>query len=165
VIQIEVCATVEDISDEAIVSRLILFPQMYSEPLVGKELHWPNVFQFQRKYSFRESLVWRQYASEDQDVHWLGEQQEKRKRENATQQGKNNTNIKYKGFISAKTEHIRAISTTNGYRFFVEHVPKEGRYHAEVGYASADATPPAEKADLKMRLKNTFSEIVAPNAV
>jgi len=164
VIHTEDCDTVEKIPDDTIVSRLILFPHMYDQTPLGKALHWPNIFQFQSKYNFRESLVWRQYATEDEDVHWLGHRQETKKREKAALRGKDLTD-KYTGFISAKTEDIRAISTTNGYRFFVEHVPQEGRCHAEVGYASADATPPAERNDLKMRLKNTFSEIVLCNAV
>ena len=164
-IHTEVCDTVEEIPDDATVSRLILFPHMYSQTSQGVELHWINVFQFQTRHSFRESLVWRQYATEDTDVHWLGQQQEEKKRQNAIHQGKNSSDVKYTGFISAKTDHIRAISTTNGYKFFVEHVPQEGRYHAEIGYApTGGEIPPAEKSDLKMRLNNTFSEIVPFNA-
>src|SRR4051812_1244204 len=91
------------------------------------DLIWMNIFMFKTDRNFRESVVWRKYAPDIQDVHSLGCTKEWADR----RLGKDCT---YFGALSGNVDRIRDVKSAKGARLEVVHVPSEGIHHAEIGY-------------------------------
>lgn len=145
---------VEHIPDDDKVSRLVFHPFMYTG---GNRMLMDNVFTFPSNRGARESVVWSRYAPTDGQVHNLGLNHATAKRlENPDRI------IQYDGFIVTYAGKIRAIKTAKGHGLFVEHVPAEGKSHAEVGYqpTGSDAITKLEKGELKLALHKVFSALV-----
>ena len=145
---------VEHIPDDDKVSRLVFYPFMYTS---GNRMLMDNVFTFSSNRGGRESIVWSRYAPTDQDVHNLGLNLTTEKRAQNPDRV-----IQYDGFIVTYAGKIRAIKTAKGHGLFVEHVPAEGKHHAEVGYqpTGSAAITKLEKGELKLALHKVFSALV-----
>ena len=138
----------EHVLNEEAISRLIYCPRMYD---AYKGLIWQVVFEFPKNTC--ESVVWRKYAADDEDVHYLGgkvEEQKKLRR----------PDVEYVGFISANVGDVRSIKTANGHGFTVMHEPNEGIHHVHICY---DLTcerhlTKNDKNELKLLLRKTFDD-------
>lgn len=136
----------EDISDAHCVWRHLFEPSM---KLPAGDLHWENIFMFEKRYGARESLVWCMYAPTVDDVHALGCAKQKRDRT----AGKATI---YFGACVAVAGNIRELRSKNGSRFDVYHAPEEGRHHAEVKYIPSPTATKNDKSELKVLLRETF---------
>jgi hypothetical protein len=137
----------ELIPDPDNVSRHLYSPFMGE---TGGDLVWDNVFMFPSKDGNCESVVWRKYAPELQDVHKLGCDKQRRDRE----AGKNST---YFGALTAQVGAIREIRSKTGARFRVEHVP-EPLHHAHISYQHDAPLTKPDKTELKKLIRDTFAE-------
>ncbi|MEX3954166.1 hypothetical protein AB4Y40_41670 [Paraburkholderia sp. EG287B] len=141
---------VEPIPGTATITRLIDFPRMH-EPAKG--LIWENTFEFPGGTG--ESVNWDKYAPPPDEVHRLGKQ-----RQIAKQVGR--PEFAYAGYIPAVTEQVRTIRTARGHGFDVEHVPSEGKYHAEIRRRVSDVNPlnKGDKGELRLALQRTFGPLI-----
>lgn len=142
----------EDIPDEHEVSRHIDSPHKWK--LEEQEFVEASLFEFPSGQS--ESLVWRKYAPDLATVHNLGCERQQTKRVTKP-------SWTYVGAITASVASIRAIQTTAGHGFTVEHAPEEGIWHAHVSIRAGAGGAPnkAHKMDLKEHLRCVFSALEA----
>lgn len=94
------------------------------------EIYWINVFQFQSAHSYRESVFWNKYATE-QEVHELGLEKAARKAGHV-----------YAGCLEGNVGQLRAkqLGRCQG-SFEVHHEPSEGQAHCEIEFL----LPPGQK--------------------
>lgn len=106
------------------------------------DLVWETVFVFPSKQGRRESVVWRKYAPKIDDVHVLGCRFQ-------------NESRRYRGATTARCGDITSYRNKNGHGLTIEHVPAEGRWHAEIccGVSGPD------RVDLIGHLKSVFSNL------
>ena len=111
-----------------------------------ENLLWKLVFLLQTKQNCRDSLVWHKYAPGLECVHRRGCAMKVSERRT------------YKGALSAKVGKITSYRNQNGHGLFVEHVPKGGYWHAEVGYDINNEKPfnKPDKTELEFLLKKVF---------
>lgn len=120
----------EEVPDGDLLSRIIDFPHKFDG---FRDLIEERIFEFQtdstdpEKKPLPESVVWRKYASTDNDVHTIGVALE------VDRQSKGRADYRYIGFISAQAGPIRSYRNVNGHGFFVRHDPEEGLHHVHVG--------------------------------
>jgi len=69
-----------------------------------------------------ESLVWRKYARDDDDVHRIGCDKERRKRIRKP-------DTRYKGCGTTTAGQIRGCRNARGHGLSVQHAPEEGIHH------------------------------------
>lgn len=141
---------IETIPDSDTVTRMIDFPRMY-EP--AKSLIWENTFEFPSGNG--ESVNWAKYVPPPDAVHQLGCQRQRKKQETKPEH-------RYVGYVPARTGDVRGLQNARGHGFRVEHVPSQGRHHAEIHYAQAADAPlkKADKGELKALLKGVFGQLV-----
>lgn len=141
---------VEDIPPGDDVSRYIDSPHKWSS--AERKVIDSTLFEFPRPEEV-ESVVWRKYAPHLDDVHALGCERQKLKRETKP-------SWTYEGAITARVAEIRQLKNIAGDGFTVVHAPDEGRYHAHIGLAMAggDDRIRQRKSDLKERLRGVFSQ-------
>lgn len=147
---------IEEIPDGDNVSRLVEYPLSY-RPEAG--LIWENVFRFQSKDHDCDSIVWRKYAAQDDDVHEIGRRVSHDK--NIKQERVNDR--AYEGFITAHVGTVRNFRTERGHGFSVTHVPEDDR--RDHGHLCCARDPnsvwnKADKAELKLVLREIFSPLV-----
>ena len=125
-----------------------------------RQLVWISVFQFPKSGGERESVVWRKYAVSEDDVHKLGCERERLKRENKP-------NWQYLGFVTARAGDVRDRKTVRRHGFAVEHKPCEGIHHAEIRLVAAEGTTmtSAEKTELRMALEGIFGPLARHTCV
>lgn len=140
---------VEHIPDEDGVSRHFDSPYRLGP---DRDLLWDKIFEFMR--GGPESLVWRKYKQDLDDVHALG-----CLRQAAFRQRK--PSWTYEGAATATVAAVRALRNARGHGFVVQHEPGEGQYHAEISRKSfADAAlEPADKAELLLMLTQVFGVV------
>lgn len=142
---------VEDIPAGHQVSRHIDSPHKWKPE--ERTLIDANVFEFPGGQV--ESVVWRKYAVGIAAVHELGCQRQRVKREG----GK--ATWTYEGAITAEVDRIRAIKTSEGHGFHVEHAPEEGNWHAHISLMPAPGQQlnKGHKINLKEWLRGVFSPV------
>ncbi len=138
----------EWISDADNVSRWLFRPHMGHDVA---NLIWDHVFLFPPSRGYRESIVWRKYASDINDVHRLGCEDQWRRR----QAGRNHT---YFGCATARVGDIRQFKNPNNHGFCVIHEPSEGIHHAEVriDLARGKKLTRKDRSELRFALKKIF---------
>ncbi len=144
---------VELIPDRDWVSRFLFFPKSFKEG--SSEIAEEGFITFEQNKGYSDSLVWRKYAPENQQVHAIGSCVEAKKKER-------NPDAEYKGFMSAQAKEIRSIEV-EGTRLDVKHIPEEGIHHAEV-YCIPGTKAKIKgsvRSDIKVRLYN----LMAPRKV
>ncbi len=111
---------VESIPLEDDVSRHLYFPFMFKYD----DLLWSQIFTFQTKNKFCDSVVWRKYAESIQFVHALGREKIER----------SVSKHKYFGATTGSVSNIRKFSTDSDIRLEVEHDPckDQGIHHAHL---------------------------------
>jgi hypothetical protein len=137
----------EIIPDPDMVSRLLFEPFMRPE---DKDIIWENVFQFPSKAGRCESVVWRKYAVDVDDVHLLG-------CEKQTSDRSKEKRSTYFGSITGNVGEIRSIRSGNGAHFTVTHVPEDGVFHAHVGFS--DGADKNDRNSLKVLLRAKFGAV------
>jgi hypothetical protein len=140
----------EDIPDPDMVSRLLFEPSMRAE---DKDLIWANLFQFPSDQGQCESVVWRKYAVDIQDVHVMGCAKQ------TSDRSKGRHRSTYFGAITGNVGDIRSIRSPSGASLTIVQVPDEGAAHAHVGFS-----PGCNKNDrnsLKFLLKSKFGPLEA----
>lgn len=136
------------------ISRHIFFPIMYDS---DQNLVWGNIFMFQQKYDYCESVVWRKYATLE-EVHELGCAKAERDR------NINNKDRKYGGASTAKVGSAREIVVLDSNASIeVEHDPSEnqGIHHAHIRLllpVGVRKLKPSEKTELRLILSDVFSD-------
>jgi hypothetical protein len=150
----EADVAVEEIPPEDSVSRHIFWPHKFDEV---KGVIWQSAFMFSG-IDEAESVVWRKYKPQIEDVQALGCEQQSRKKAQSP-----DARFRYEGAITANVGAIRTISTARGFGFEVRHEPSggQGRHHAEIRRRrSGDETPKkSDRADLLVSLKNVFGKL------
>lgn len=136
----------EAIPDDDDASRHLFKPNMGSR---YGDLIWSNVFMFQSKQGYCESLVWRRHATIDR-VHELGCQKETNDR------AAGRVDRTYLGALTARVGTVRAIRSGRGARFDVVHAEEEGVHHLHVKYVNGAGLSPNDKAELKSKIKTAF---------
>lgn len=140
----------EEIPGEAIVTRLIDQPRMFTP---GQGLIWDNTFEFPGGAG--ESVNWDKYAPPPDEVHRLGHAREASKT-------LVRADYKYAGYLPARTGDVRNIKTNRGHCFQVEHVPSEGIHHAEIRRVPnpTQSLSRGDKAELRLALQKVFGDLV-----
>lgn len=141
----------EEIPAGDLVSRHVDSPDKWlPEERIFVEL---RLFMFQRPEEV-ESVVWRKYAPLLSDVHTLGCDRQKVRREDKP-------HWTYEGAITATVADIREIQTPVGDGFEVLHDPDEGVHHAHIKYRLAQVQDGLRqrKLDLKERLRKSFGAL------
>ena len=151
---------VEEIPNADEISRQIFDPQMFE----GSKLSWEKVFIFptnkDTKEYYGESVVWRKYAPELDDVHELGCKLEAIKRDRRPQ-----TPASYVGAPTATCATVRQLKNARGSGFAVVHDPSDGQglHHSEIRLFRADGkVARSEREELIMMLQGAFGA-VAPH--
>jgi hypothetical protein len=143
---------IETIPSSDFVSRHLFEPSMRK---ADRELVWENVFMFQSKNSFKESIVWRRYAPTIEQVHALGCS----KQYNDQEIGKKTI---YIGALTANAGSILGLKSKNGFQYAIVHDPSDGQgiHHAHVQFDISCGEPGKnDKLELKVLLKDVFSQI------
>jgi hypothetical protein len=141
----------ESIPDGDLLSRFLIFPNSYEKE--SNEIAFEGFVTFERDHQYGDSLVWRKYAPEDQDVHCHGLNAAEKKRERRMARNEADPDVRYTGFLSARAGEIRTIESA-GIRLGVKHLPEEGRHHAGVyciPYTSSKIKT-SVRSDLKLKL-------------
>ena len=145
----------EEIGDTELISRLVDEPRMYT---ADKGLIWPNVFEFPQ--SQHESTVWRRHAPKDNDVHEIGFERERRRRDDYPDRSP----MRYVGFITSQVGEVRSLKNARGHGFSVDHLPEDRRrYHAGISYAPAPGVSLSknDKTELKQYLRQVFGPLAS----
>ena len=114
---------VETIPSSDNVSRHLFFPFMFE----NDDILWSQVFTFQSKNDFCDSVVWRKYIPSTQEVHALGCE----KLENDKLRYPNR---KYFGACTGNVYDIRNFKTDHNIQLDVEHDQSngQGKHHAHL---------------------------------
>jgi hypothetical protein len=142
---------------EKIVCRHVYFPQMYDRQ---RDLIWLNVFEFPECQP--ESLAWEKYARIPIEMHDIGVNRERQRREMKP-------DFRYEGFISAKVTSLREITSADGkHGFRIQHEPlDDARYHVHIYYCPSGDICSREirkltRTELRLALQARFSPVVGP---
>lgn len=132
------------------ISRHTFFPIMFDSE---QKLIWENVFIFQQKYSYCESVVWRKYATLVK-VHKLGCIKAERDRIIRS-------NRKYKGAYTGNVGAVQNVICTDNISINVEHDPGNGQgiQHAHLRVVLPEGVEKLLKnrrVELWARLKEVF---------
>lgn len=142
--------------DEDDVSRWVFYPHMTNNE---RELIWSGVFMFSNNRP--ESVVWRKYLEQIQQVHDHGCIREEFV--NRSRRLESKPVLRYEGALTAQVGRIRRIRSLNNYKFCVVHDPSGGQgiYHAHIAYdvGPDQSLTKHDKIELKSLLKDVFSDL------
>jgi hypothetical protein len=145
----------EDIPNDALVSRLVDSPLRWSRAeskYIEDKLFEFQTFKDENDYPYEEeSLVWRKYVPDIEQVHGMGCQQQHLKRK----RGK--SEHCYEGAMTVTAGSIRKLTAGRGHGFTVDHAPAEGVWHAAVRIKRSEGWIKAHKIEAREVLTRHFA--------